>query len=149
MSIPSAHLTCNWNFPQISWVSTSHELSDKTRFATYVRTIGTYSTAALAFVSLFEKFNWKRVGLLHVDKGIFNSLCMHINERGYEKSVFKTFQQILQTFENTLNDKIAHAFTYYHENVSIAWCHQSTKCFWLYLKFCIMHVAMVTSKPYM
>ena len=91
MSIPSAHLTCNWNFPQISWVSTSHELSDKTRFATYVRTIGTYSTAALAFVSLFEKFNWKRVGLLHVDKGNFNSLCMHINERGSEKIVLKAF----------------------------------------------------------
>ena len=33
---------------------------------------------------------------------------------------------------------------YYHEHVSLAWCHQSSKCIWFYLKFCKLPFAMAT-----
>ena len=69
VSIPSAHLTSNWNFPQITWVATAHELSDKSKFSTYVRTLGPYSKIGIAFNAIFERFGWKRVGMLNVDLG--------------------------------------------------------------------------------
>ena len=37
-----------------------------------------------------------------------------------------------------------HLLLYHHETVSIALCHQSRKCFRLYLIFCMLPVAIVT-----
>ena len=37
-----------------------------------------------------------------------------------------------------------HMLLYYHEHVSLAWCHQSNKCIWLYLKCCKLSVVMAT-----
>ena len=36
---------------------------------------------------------------------------------------------------------------YYHEHVSLVWCHQSSKCIWLYLKCCKLPVVMATIRP--
>ena len=69
VSVPAAHLTSNWNFPQISWLASSTEFADKDRFTTFVRTMGPYSKIGIAFVAIFERFGWKRVGLLHVHDG--------------------------------------------------------------------------------
>ena len=69
-SIPAAHLTSNWNFPEISWVSSTPELSDKNRFGTFVRTLGPYSKIGIAFQAVFERFKWRRVGIMHADEGM-------------------------------------------------------------------------------
>ena len=67
--VPAAHLTSNWNFPHITWVASSGELSDKRRFSTLVRTFGPFSKIGFAFVAIFQKFKWKRASLLHTDYG--------------------------------------------------------------------------------
>lgn len=69
VTLPAAHLTSHWNFPHISWASNSFELSDKSLFTTFVRSIGPLSEVGKPLVALFSKYNWERLGLLYVDYG--------------------------------------------------------------------------------
>ncbi|KAL3858493.1 hypothetical protein ACJMK2_013081, partial [Sinanodonta woodiana] len=63
VSVPVGHLATFWNIPQISWASTTPELTDKSTFKTFVRTLGPFTKIGIAFVGLFTRFDWKLAGL--------------------------------------------------------------------------------------
>ncbi|KAL4223570.1 Metabotropic glutamate receptor 5 [Mactra antiquata] len=69
ISVPAAHLTAYWNFPQISWAANSFELSDKSLFKTFVRSTGPLSEVGKSLVVLFKTYQWDRIGLLYIDEG--------------------------------------------------------------------------------
>ncbi|KAL3858495.1 hypothetical protein ACJMK2_013083 [Sinanodonta woodiana] len=77
ISIPVGHLTTFWNIPQISWASTSPELTDKSTFKTYIRTLGPFTKIGIAFVGLFNRFDWKLAGL-YMDST--NEICNYATQ---------------------------------------------------------------------
>ncbi|XP_052799234.1 receptor-type guanylate cyclase gcy-13-like [Mya arenaria] len=76
ITVPAAHLTSYWNFPMITWIANSFELSDKNLFSTLVRTVGPLSESARLIVTMFNTFNWTKIGNLYLDFG----LCLYTAE---------------------------------------------------------------------
>ncbi|XP_077996423.1 atrial natriuretic peptide receptor 1-like [Glandiceps talaboti] len=63
-TIPVATLTSSWNLPHLTWVSTSSELADKSRFTTLGRTLPDFSKLAPFILELFYYFKWNRAVVL-------------------------------------------------------------------------------------
>ena len=56
-------LASQWNIPMISHTCTSNELSDSTRFNTFLRTIGSSSIADVV-IAILQHFKWKNVAMI-------------------------------------------------------------------------------------
>lgn len=67
VSIQVANLLRLFKIPQISYASTSAQLSDKTRYEYFVRTVPPDNFQALAMVDIVKKFNWTYVSTVASD----------------------------------------------------------------------------------
>ena len=67
VSIQVANLLRLFKIPQISYASTSAQLSDKSRYEYFVRTVPPDNFQALAMVDIVKKFNWTYVSTVASD----------------------------------------------------------------------------------
>ncbi|XP_066286232.1 metabotropic glutamate receptor 3-like [Branchiostoma lanceolatum] len=68
-SILVSHLLALQQIPMISYISTSHQLSDKTQYPFFLRTATPDNLQAAAIVDLLQYFNWTYVSLVYSDGG--------------------------------------------------------------------------------
>jgi len=73
--------------PSVSYASTMRALSNKQRFPGFSRTAPSSSSAALAMVYIVLEFEWRRVGLLHVDTEWGQPMVMDISRFAEDKGV--------------------------------------------------------------
>ncbi|XP_053376167.1 atrial natriuretic peptide receptor 1-like [Mercenaria mercenaria] len=105
VTIPAAHLTSHWNFPHISWAANSYDLSDKTLFTTFVRTIGPLSETGKSLVTLFKIFDWSRIGLLYIDYGLCLYSATGIKTQFAEANL-TIIQSIAYPYNTIINDVV-------------------------------------------
>ncbi|XP_070573696.1 atrial natriuretic peptide receptor 1-like [Ptychodera flava] len=63
-TMPLARLTSMWNILHLSWLSTSPELSDKSEFTTFGRTLGSFGKMGPLILEVFNYFEWNRAVII-------------------------------------------------------------------------------------
>lgn len=67
ISVQVAHLLRLFKMPQVSYDSTSSELSDKTKYEYFLRTAPSDSLQARAIIDILKHFNWSYVSAVYSD----------------------------------------------------------------------------------
>lgn len=76
----AAYLASHWNMPIISYGCGSEELSDKTSFPTFARTVGVYSKSGDIFVRLMNWYNWDRIAIITPTAFIWTSIMTGVRK---------------------------------------------------------------------
>ena len=88
---PVALVAAVWNMPHISWGCNSADLSDKHKYPSFSRTVGSWVSLAPVMADLLAIFSWNRAGILATDENIMqltaNAFRDEIQKRG--KQVFR------------------------------------------------------------
>ncbi|XP_020897182.1 gamma-aminobutyric acid type B receptor subunit 1 isoform X3 [Exaiptasia diaphana] len=69
-----------WRIPQISYSSTSPQLSDKTIYPYFYRTIPDDTSFNKPRITLLQTYNWTNVAILYHDVGIHRAAVEHLQE---------------------------------------------------------------------
>lgn len=116
VSVQVAHLLRLFKMPQISYDSTSSELSDKTKYEYFLRTVPSDSIQARVMADLLHYFNWTYVSAVYSDdsygrKGI-EGLIAETDKKGI--CMFR-----LCLFELTLSLFHSRGAYYLHSQISL------------------------------
>ena len=111
VSIPSAGLGQLFKMPQVSYASSSPDLSDKERYGYFLRTIPPDNFQAQAIVDLLLQFNWTLVSIIYSSNSygihgrdeilslmIDNNICVEVDQgigRDWTETEFKTLVEQL------------------------------------------------------
>ena len=77
--VPFGLLASEFEIPMVSWGCTDLTLSNKQRYSTFSRTIGTAIHAFHATMGLLRYFNWKRVSILASVSGTWQWLAEQLS----------------------------------------------------------------------
>ncbi|XP_074640309.1 atrial natriuretic peptide receptor 3-like [Tubulanus polymorphus] len=66
---PALYLAAYLNYPHWSWTATHSELSDKKKFSTFARTLGSFSKLGSMFDILFTHYKWRRFAMFFKTTG--------------------------------------------------------------------------------
>lgn len=72
--IPGAYIAEHWNIPMISWGCTATELSDRTKFPYFVRTVGTYADLGIILRFFLTQHKWDRLGIMTTTETHFSEI---------------------------------------------------------------------------
>ncbi|XP_077983157.1 atrial natriuretic peptide receptor 1-like [Glandiceps talaboti] len=64
VTLTEAHLAAVWNFPMMSFMTLSLELSDKKVFATHVRSVCPVTQISEIILKVCQLFGWRRIGII-------------------------------------------------------------------------------------
>ncbi|XP_078619292.1 metabotropic glutamate receptor 3-like [Branchiostoma floridae x Branchiostoma japonicum] len=93
-----SHVLALQQIPMISYISTSHLLSDKTQYPFFLRTATPDNLQAEAIVDLLQYFNWTYVSLVYSDGGYgFEGMRSLQEEVGQTDICIATIQQICRS----------------------------------------------------
>lgn len=85
---PVALVSAVWNLPHISWGCNSADLSDKSKYPTFSRTVGPWVSLAPMMGDLIGTFGWSRAGILATTENIMqltaNAFRDELHSRGKE-----------------------------------------------------------------
>ncbi|XP_064390848.1 gamma-aminobutyric acid type B receptor subunit 2-like [Halichondria panicea] len=79
-STPVAEIIQFNSISQIAYVSSSIELSDRSRFPNFFRTYPSDADFAPAVVTLIEKYGWRQMGFITQDEGLFTEAFSRIEK---------------------------------------------------------------------
>ncbi|KAG7210717.1 hypothetical protein KM043_012217 [Ampulex compressa] len=116
VSIMVANILRLFKIPQISYASTSTELSDKSRFEYFSRVVPPDNFQALAMVQVIHQLGWKYVSTVAVEgdygeKGIASfislaseySICVAVSEKILRNSKSEDFDKIVERLSSKHN----------------------------------------------
>ncbi|XP_040579714.2 LOW QUALITY PROTEIN: metabotropic glutamate receptor-like [Lepeophtheirus salmonis] len=124
VSIQVANLLRLFSIPQISPASTAKELSDKSRYEMFARTVPPDTFQAIALVDIVVKFNWSYVSTVasegsYGESGMdvfrreasHRNICIAVAEKVPSSSDEKTFIEVVQNLLKKPNAKAIVLFT--------------------------------------
>ncbi len=65
------------NTLQVSYISSSIELSDRKRFPNFFRTYPSNANFAPAIVTLLQEYGWKRIAFITQEESLFTEVCYY------------------------------------------------------------------------
>eukprot|EP00026_Physarum_polycephalum_P003708 Phypoly_transcript_03722.p1 GENE.Phypoly_transcript_03722~~Phypoly_transcript_03722.p1 ORF type:complete len:772 (+),score=58.98 Phypoly_transcript_03722:345-2318(+) len=89
----------NYSIPQISPVSTTSELSDKTQYPTFLRTIPSDPSEGLAIAQVIHHFKWSQVALIIGSDTYSNSLYKSFLIAAAQMKIKITLETYLETIQ--------------------------------------------------
>lgn len=125
--VPGGFLAAYWNIPMISFGCIESTLSDKLKYPTFVRTVGTYHQSGHLFLEVMKQFMWKEVAILSSTESLWSQVASFMkNEisrnRGFKVSYFHVFTPGITTddqFKAILRSarQVAHGKSEKHNNL--------------------------------
>lgn len=71
----SGFLAAHWDLPMISYGCIDEDLSDKSTYPTFVRTVGPFSQSGNLLLLLMEQYGWNRVAILTSTEPVWSQLA--------------------------------------------------------------------------
>ncbi|KAF4082422.1 hypothetical protein AMELA_G00151590 [Ameiurus melas] len=108
LSIPVAKLLSLYMIPQISCTSTAPALSDKLRYASFLRVVPSDVYQTQALVKLMTYYSWNWVGVVTLDDDYGRAVHENFLEDAQKEQVCIQFQEVLPNYLGFLdiNEKI-------------------------------------------
>ena len=78
--LPGGFLAAHWNNPMISFGCGESTLSNKLKYPTFVRTVGTYVETGKFFLEIMKKYNWSQVAIVSSIESIWSQTASFIKE---------------------------------------------------------------------
>ncbi|CAH2272587.1 extracellular calcium-sensing receptor-like [Pelobates cultripes] len=97
LSILNARILSLYRYPQISYLSTSPLLSDKTQFPTFFRTVPSDSLQCKGLAQLVLHFGWTWIGIVAVDDDYGREAMKFIKEEILKVEACVTFAEYITT----------------------------------------------------
>lgn len=113
LSVEAAKLLRLFKVPQVSYASTSAELSNKNKYSYFARTVPPDTRQALAMLHIVLEFRWKSVFTINsagsygengieefkkITKSANSSVCVVISEQVTDKSSSENYDKIINSF---------------------------------------------------
>ncbi|XP_015754056.1 PREDICTED: atrial natriuretic peptide receptor 1-like [Acropora digitifera] len=87
--VPGGFLAAYWNIPMISYGCIESTLSDKLKYPTFVRTVGTYHQSGHMFLEIMKQFKWKEVAILSSTESLWSQVASFMKNETSRNSEFK------------------------------------------------------------
>ncbi|XP_044174474.1 atrial natriuretic peptide receptor 1-like [Acropora millepora] len=87
--VPGGFLAAYWNIPMISYGCIESTLSDKLKYPTFVRTVGTYHQSGHMFLEIMKHFKWKEVAILSSTESLWSQVASFMKNETSRNSEFK------------------------------------------------------------
>ena len=104
--LPGGFLAAHWNNPMISFGCGESTLSNKLKYPTFVRTVGTYVETGKFFLEIMKIYNWTQVAIVSSTESIWSQTASFIKEEiddvkggGFSVSYFHVFSPGITTDE--------------------------------------------------
>ena len=78
--IPGGYLAAHWEKPMISFACGESTLSDKKKYPTFVRTVGTYAQTGKFFLKIMQKYSWSRVAIVASTESLWSQVAMFVRD---------------------------------------------------------------------
>ena len=104
--LPGGYLAAHWNNPMISFGCGKSILSDKLKYPTFVRTVGTYAQTGNFFLEIMMKYQWNQVAILASTESLWSQVASFVKDKidaakdgGFIVSYFQLFSPGVTTDE--------------------------------------------------
>lgn len=89
-------LAAHWDLPMISYGCIDEDLSDKSSYPTFVRTVGPFSQSGNLFLLLMKQYGWNRIAILTSTEPVWSQLASLTKRKieskpEYKVSYFESF----------------------------------------------------------
>ena len=78
--MPGGYLAAHWDKPMISFACGESTLSDKEKYPTFIRTVGTFAQSGKFFLKIMEKYKWDRVGILASTESLWSQVANFVRD---------------------------------------------------------------------